>query len=66
MNKVVRFLKVLFASYAAAVGMGIAGILIGLILIGTEQIDSFIENYIMYALIILTIVIYPFMNRKLK
>lgn len=61
-----RFFKVLFASYAAAIGIGIITVLLGAILFGFERVDNVIENYSLYILGMLTVFVFPFMYRKLK
>jgi hypothetical protein len=61
-----RFFKIIFASYAAAVGVGIAEIVIGLIIFGSNETDQFVDNYIIHILFIVTVIVYPFMNRYLK
>jgi hypothetical protein len=65
-NKIFRFLKVLFASFAAAVGIGITGIAIGLFIFGSDQTDNFIDNYVIYALLLIALIIYPLMAQHLK
>jgi hypothetical protein len=61
-----RIFKIIFASYAAAVGVGIAEIVIGLIIFGSNETDQFVDNHIIHILFIVTVIVYPFMNRYLK
>ncbi len=61
-----RFFKVLFASYAAAIGIGIFTVLLGAILFGFERVDNVIEDYSLYLLGVLTVVVFPLMYRILK
>jgi hypothetical protein len=61
-----RFVKVAIASYAAAVGVGIASTVIGAMLFGFENVDPVIKEYALPILGILTLILFPVMNRHLK
>jgi hypothetical protein len=56
----------LFASYAAAVGIGLVGVVLGALVVGFEEVDRAIEGYSPYILGFITVVVFPFVNRKLK
>ena len=61
-----RFIKVLFASFAAVIGISILVIVLGSFYFGFEKVDSVIENYLLYAVGIITVIVFPFINKKLS
>lgn len=64
--KVVRLAKVLFAAYAASVGIAIAGIFVGSLLFGLERVDEAIETYLIPVVIAIAIILIPVMHKKLE
>jgi len=61
-----RKMKILVASFMAAVGISIVGIVVGEMIFGFEKVDSAIENYMGFILIVVTAICYPFANKYLK
>ena len=65
-NKFLRFGKVLFASYALAIGVLILSIVIGLFLVGFKNVDEHVLGNAGVLLVVVTLVSLPFINKKLK
>jgi hypothetical protein len=61
-----RLGKVLFASYAFAVGGLILTIVLGAMVLGFEVVDGYIENYSGYILLLFAIAAFPFVWKHLK
>jgi len=62
---VVRVGKVLLASYGVALAAAIFSIVSGMWLFGFEKMDMFIDQYMVLALIVTTIICAPIVNRYL-
>ena len=52
--EMIRFIKILFAAYAAAIGIAITGIVVGVFILGFDEIDKVIERYLMPLVIVVT------------
>ena len=63
---VLRLLKVLFASYAAAICIVILGIVLGALIFGFSQVDQVIKGYLIPLVLVCTIILVPVMYKKLK
>ncbi len=63
---IARLGKVLFASFALAVGGGILTIVLGTMVLGFEVVDAQIEKYSGYILFLFAAVAFPFIWKHLK
>lgn len=61
-----RFGKVLFASYAVAVGLLILTVVVGLFVVGFEPVDKYVLGNGGVILILLTATAFPFVRKHLK
>jgi hypothetical protein len=64
--KILRIGKVVFASYAVAVGVTILIFVIGLFIVGFETIDKLVFGNVRVLVPIVTIVAIPFVSKYLK
>jgi hypothetical protein len=64
--KIFRLIKILFAAYAAAIGITIAGIVVGAFILGFDEVDKVIGRYLIPLVIAVTIIMVPVMHKKLK
>ena len=65
-SKILRIGKVVFASYAVAIGVTILVVVIGLFVVGFEAIDKLVFGNVRVLIPIATIVAIPFVNKYLK
>ena len=65
-SKILRIGKVIFASYAVAVGVTILVIVIGMFLVGFETIDKLVFGNVRVLVPLVTIAAIPFVSKYLK
>ena len=61
-----RYVKLVFACWAVAVGIGILLIVLGIIVFGFESVDRVIDKYATFILIVLWVASFPVVNKFLK
>ena len=64
--KIFRLIKILFAAYAAAIGVAIVGIIVGAFILGFDEVDKVIEGYLIPLVLVMTLLMIPVMHKKLK
>lgn len=64
-KKFIRVLKVVFAAYAAALGIAVVFMVVGLVILGGERIGPFVESYIGLVIGVFFIIFIPIMFSRL-